>query len=169
MTFHELAVARYSVRKFSDRLVETDKLHSVLESGRVAPTARNSQSHRFKIMTSGDDLAKVDECTPCRYGAPLVILICYDKTSCYVREYDNESSGVVDSSIVTTHLMLAAQDLGLGTCWVMRFDPARTVQLFGLHENLVPMAFLPIGYPAEDCAPSDRHAVRLSMDELIIT
>ena len=168
MSFYDLVVSRYSVRKFSDRPIEPEKLTSVMETGRMAPTARNSQSHRFMILSAAEDIAKVDECTPCRYGAPTVILICYDSTSCYIREYDDASSGVVDASIVTTHLMLAAEEVGLGTCWVMRFDPAKTTEVFKLPENIVPVAFLPIGYPADDCGPSERHSVRTALEDLML-
>jgi len=167
MSFYELAAARYSVRKFSSNPIEPEKLKKVLEAGRVAPTAKNSQSHRIIIADTAEDIAKVDGCTPCRYGAPTVIFVCYDNTECWVREFDNEPSGVVDASIVTTHLMLAAQDVGLGTCWVMRFDPAKAVELFALPENIIPVAFLPIGYPAEDAAPSDRHEDRMTIEELM--
>ena len=168
MSFYELAAARYSVRSFSAAPIEKEKLEKVLETGRISPTAKNLQPHRLLVVTAEQELAKVDECTPCRYGAPAVIVVCYDKTVCWVRDIDNENSGVVDASIVTTHLMLAAQDAGLGSCWVMRFDPAKTAQVFALPENIVPVAFLPVGYPSEDSAPSDRHGARSALEDILI-
>ena len=167
-TFLELAASRYSVRKYDTRPVEPEKLAQILEAGRIAPTAHNDQPQRIKVITDTDDLAKVDECTRCRFGAPAVLLICYDKTTCWKRSFDSALSGEVDASIVTTHMMLAAQDLGLGTCWVMYFNPAKAIELFALPENIIPVAMLPVGYPAEDAAPSDRHNSRLDIKNLLI-
>ena len=168
MSFQELAAERYSVRSFSNRPIEPEKIEKVLEAGRIAPTAHNYQPQRIKIITTAEDLAKVDECTPCRYGAPTVFLICFDKTVSWKREFDGECSGVVDSSIVTTHLMFAAQDLGLGSCWVMHFDPVKAIQLFALPDNIVPVAFLPVGYPAEGSVPSKGHGNRMPLQDYLL-
>ena len=168
-TFLELSKARYSVRSFKPEPVELYKLMQVLEAGRFAPTACNNQPQRIKIITDPADLAKVDECTPCRFNAPAVLLVCYDKTVCWERKFDGANSGDVDASIVTTHLMLAAHEIGLGTCWVMYFDPAKTVELFVLPDNIVPVAMLPIGWPADDAAPADKHEQRFPLGEILLT
>ena len=164
--FLELAGARYSVRGFKPRPIEPEKLAQVLEAGRIAPTACNNQPQRIKVITGPADLAKADECTPCRFGAPVVLLVCYDKTKSWRRKFDGADSGDIDASIVATHLMLAAHELGLGTCWVMYFDPAKTSELFGLPENIAPVAMLPMGYP--DAAPSDKHEQRAASDEFLL-
>jgi len=166
-TFLELAAKRYSVRSFSSRPVEEEKLTQILEAGRIAPTACNNQPQRIKVISDVNNLAKIDECTPCRFNAPLVLLICYDKTACWTRGFDGSLSGEVDASIITTHLMLAAEEVGLGSCWVMHFDPAKTVELFDLPENIIPIAMLPIGYQAEDALPGPRHNQRLDLKEII--
>jgi len=168
MYFLELAKARYSVRNFKSQPVELEKLELVLEAGRIAPTACNNQPQRIKVITSPSELSKVDECTPCRFNAPAVLLVCYDKTACWRRRFDDADSGDIDASIVTTHLMLAAQEIGLGTCWVMYFDPVKTIELLALPENIIPVAMLPIGYPAEDAMPADMHSQRFSLDEIIL-
>ena len=165
--FLELATSRYSVRKYDPRAIEPEKLASVLEAGRIAPTAHNDQPQRIKVITDAEGLAKVDECTRCRFGAPAVLLICYDNTACWKRPFDGALSGEVDASIVTTQMMLMAQDLGLGTCWVMYFDPAKTVEVFALPENIIPVAMLPIGYPSQEAAPSERHASRLDIESIL--
>jgi len=166
--FLKLAKARYSVRSFKPQPIKPEELAQVLEAGRVAPTACNNQPHRIKIITGTADLAKIDKCTPCRFGAPTVLLICYNRAICWERKYDSANSGEVDASIVTTHLMLAAQEVGLGTCWVMYFDPAKLAELFALPENIVPLALLPIGYPAEDAVPADLHEQRLPLNEILL-
>ena len=168
MTFLELAQTRYSVRDFKPQPIEQEKLAQVLEAGRVAPTACNNQPQRIKIITDPADLAKLDECTPCRFSAPAVLLICFDKSISWKRGFDGADSGEVDASIVTTHLMLAAHELGLGTCWVMYFDPAKTAKFFALPENIVPVAMLPIGYPADDAEPAAGHGQRAALDHLLL-
>jgi nitroreductase len=168
MTFQELSAARYSLRKFKSLPVETDKLEKILEAGRIAPTAHNSQPQRIKVISEPAELSLVDKCTPCRYGAPLVLLVCYDKNICWKRPYDGALSGEVDASIVTTHLMFAAQELGLGSVWVMHFDPAKAIGHFALPENIVPVAMLPLGYPAEDAKPSDSHAKREALENMLL-
>ncbi|MCL1817269.1 MAG: nitroreductase family protein [Clostridiales bacterium] len=167
-SFLELAKARYSVRCFKSQPIKSEDLAQVLEAGCIAPTACNNQPHRIKVITATADLAKVDKCTPCRFGAPTVLLICYDRVISWERKYDGANSGEVDASIVTTHLMLAAQEVGLGTCWVMYFDPAKLAELFALSENIVPVALLPIGYPAKDAVPADLHEQRLPLNEILL-
>jgi nitroreductase len=168
MSFQELSAARYSVRKFKSLPVEGEKLTRILEPGRLAPPAHNAPPQRIKVITAPEELAMVDQCTPCRFGAPLVLLICYDKTACWKRHFDGALSGEVDAGIVTTHLMFAAQELGLGSVWVMHFDPAKAVALFGLPETVVPVAMLPLGYPAEDAAPSERAGQRVAVAALLL-
>ena len=167
-SFFDLAASRYSVRSYEDRSIEPDVLAQVLEAGRIAPTAHNDQPQRIMVLTDAGDLAKVDECTRCRFGAPAVLLICYDKDVCWKRPYDGALSGEVDASIVTTHIMLAAHDLGLGTCWVMYFDAAKAVEVFGLPENIIPVAMLPIGFPAGDARPSPMHGNRVEIGSILL-
>jgi nitroreductase len=134
----------------------------------LAPTACNNQPQRIKVITDGTGLAKVDECSPCRFNAPVVLLVCYDNTVCWTHPSGERRSGEIDAAIVTAHLMMAAYDAGLGSCWVMKFDPEKAVELFALPENIVPVALLPVGYPAEDAAPSDRHGLRFELEKLLI-
>ena len=166
--FFELAANRYSVRKYKPQPVEADKMAKILEAGRIAPTAHNNQPQRIKVITEAADLEKMDVCTRCRFGAPAALLVCYDKDVTWKRPFDDALSGEVDASIVVTHMMLQAHALGLGTCWVMYFDPAKTSENFALPENIIPVAFLPLGYPAEDAEPSPKHADRLPLDELLL-
>jgi len=166
--FSELIKTRYSVRTFKALPVEDAILTQVLEAGRLAPTACNNQPQRIKIITSPEDLTKIDACTPCRFGAPAVLLVCYDKSICWRSPFDGMLSGVVDASIVTTHIMLAAHEVGLGACWVMYFDQVQVTALFGLGENIVPVAMLPLGYPAESAAPNESRRQRQALDKLLI-
>ena len=168
-TFLELAAARYSVRSFSSRPIEPEKLAQVLEAARMAPTACNNQPQRIKVITGDVDLAKADECTPCRFNAPVVLLVCYDRTVCWTHpENRGLYSGEIDASIATTHLMMAAQDAGLGTCWVMKFEREKAAEMFALPENVVPVAMLPTGYRADDAAPSEFHSRRAALENILL-
>jgi nitroreductase len=166
MSFTELAAARYSVRNFLKTPVEREKITLILEAARRAPTAANRQPQRILVVEKPDDLARVDRCTTCRFDAPLVFLICYEFSAVWVRDYDREHSGWVDASIAATHMMLQAADLGLGSTWVMWFDPSQTRTEFRLPSDLIPVAFLPTGYPAPGAVPSDQHQDRLPLDKL---
>ena len=167
-TFNELVTTRYSVRRFNSIPVEEDKVHSLLELARIAPTAHNLQPQRIKVLSTPEELEMVDECTPCRQGAQLVFLVCYEQGAAWERPFDGQHSGWVDASITTTYLMLGAQDLGLGSCWVMYFDPEKTTRLFELKEGVVPVVFLPVGYAAEGSVPGPRHTERVSIEELLL-
>ena len=168
MELNHIVSGRYSVRKFSNQAVEGEKVNSILQSARLAPTAANRQPQRILVAKSAEDLSKIDECTACRFGAPVVFLICFDSSACWVRGHDSQISGWVDASIVTTHMMLTAFDMRLGTTWVMHFDSKKASQLFELPENIIPVAMLPTGYPAPDAAPHARHFERMDISDILI-
>lgn len=167
MTFSELAKERYSVRKFNEKPIEDEKLAMILEAGKVAPTARNNQPQRVYVIRSEEGLAKIRSCTRCAFNAPVVLMITYDKDTMWVNPFkETVNSGEVDASIVTTHMMLQAWELGIGSCWVGYFPPDQVHETFKLPENETVVALLPIGYPAEDAVPSDRHAQYLPDETL---
>ncbi|MBR1810624.1 MAG: nitroreductase family protein [Clostridia bacterium] len=168
MDFLTLATARYSVRKFSDQPVETEKLNKILEAGKIAPTAKNNQPQKIYVLQSADALEKVNGLTKCIYGAKTVLLCAYDKNQVWSNPLETvETAGEVDVSIVATHMMLQAQELGIGSCWVGLFPPQKTREVFGLPENEVPVLLLPLGYPADGAAPSERHTRRKTLTETV--
>lgn len=167
MEFLQLVKERFSVRKFSDRKVEREKLDLILEAGRVAPTAVNYQPQRILVMDSEENLTKLKSCTPYHFHAPLALLVCYDSTASWKRPYDNEDMGVVDASVVTTQMMLQIAESGLGTTWVGHFDPDSIRTAFELPDYIVPVALLPIGYPREDSVPHPFHGKRFDMDHFV--
>ncbi|MCL1818070.1 MAG: nitroreductase family protein [Spirochaetaceae bacterium] len=169
MDFKTLAAKRYSVRKFKNTGIRKEDLDLVLEAARNAPTAGNRQPQRVLILTAEEDLRKIDLCTKCRFGAPLVFLVCSDTTVSWTRRFDGEKSDWVDASIVTTQMMLQAADIGLGTTWVMYFDPAKLKSEFSLPETFVPVALLVMGYPADDAVPSEMHSQRNPADTMIFS
>lgn len=167
MDFEKLAQERFSVRKFSPKEIEKEKLDLILKAGQLAPTACNYQPQRILVIQDQDGLEKINKCTPHHFGAPVVLVICYDQTVSAKRSFDGGEFGVTDASIVTTHMMLQTADLGLGTTWIGGFDPKAVEKEFSLPEAYVPVALLPVGYPAEDAKPAPMHTKREPMEKTV--
>lgn len=167
MNFYELAAERFSVRKFLPDGVEQEKIEKILEAGHIAPTGCNFQPQKILVINSEEALTKLKECTRCHFDAPLAMLVCYDKNECWTRSYDAAQCGIVDASIVTTHLMLQAWELGVGSTWVMYFDPFKMREEFSIPENIEPVALLVMGYAAEDVTPNERHSNKRPLAETV--
>ena len=163
--FLKLAKARYSCRSYEARAIEPEKITALCEAARLAPTGCNKQAQRLFVIQSPEALEKIRRCTPCHFQAPTVFLICFDKSDLWHRSWDGWDTGYTDIASVVTHVLLAATDLGLGTCWVACFDPQAVIREFALPANLIPAALIPCGYPAQ--GPSDRHADRLPLADIV--
>lgn len=167
MKLDKLLSLRYAVRRFDTRPVEQKKLDKILEAGRLAPTAKDNQSWRVLVIRSKAALEQLKSCTPCHYNAPLALLVCGKPDTEYVRKEGEQGSAPIDVAIATTHMMLMATDLGIGTCWVMNFNPYKIRAAFHIPDDLVPTALLVCGYPREDSVISPRHTQRLPIEELV--
>ena len=167
MDFLDLAKSRYSVRKYENKTVETEKLTAVLDAGRIAPTAANKQPCIFLVLNDKEALEKLDKA--CRsHGAPLAIVVCADKDTAWVRPFDKANMVEIDSSIAADHMMMCAQDLGLSSCWITYFDPAVVRKEFNIPANLVPVNILVIGYGADEVQSPDRHTeTRKPLDAIV--
>lgn len=168
MDFLELVEKRYSCRNFSVKEVELEKIERILEVARLAPTARNYQPQRLLILNEKEQLQKLSSCTQYGWNAPVIIIVFYDKLVSYKRDkYDEWEFGDIDISIVTTHMMLEAQNLGLGTTWIGSFDPKKLIELYEVPENLVPVAILAVGYPSNESEPSKLHFQRNKISDFV--
>lgn len=167
MEFLQLSEARYSLRKFSDRPVEAEKLAAILEAGRNAPTAHNLQPQRIFVLRSPEALEKADACTAAHFHPPVILVVAYDPEAAWKRETDGKNHGEIDASIAATQMMLEAADLGLGTTYVGMFEPEKLLAAFPEMAGLCPIAMLPLGYPAEGAHPSRLHADRKPVEELV--
>lgn len=165
MDFIKLAEERYSVREFDTKKVEKEKLDLILRSGQLSPTACNNQPQRILVLESTEALEKLKECTIYHFDAPIAILICANKDEAWTRKYDNKIHTDIDASIVATHMMLQAADLGLGTTWVGHFDPIATCRAFNIPENIEPICILPLGYPSKDSKANPKHFQRKDISE----
>ena len=137
MDFEKLSAERYSLRKFSDRPVEQEKLE------------------------------KADGCTAAHFHPPVILVVAYDPESAWKRETDGKNHGEIDAAIAATQMMLQAADLGLGTTYVGMFEPEKLWAAFPEMQGTMPVAMLTLGYPAEGAHPSRLHASRKPLEELV--
>jgi nitroreductase len=157
MDFAELVRARYSVRAYKPDPVPDDQLQQVLEAVRLAPTAANRQAFQVIVVhTAGREeaLSRIYG-RPWFVQAPLVVCACGIPAENWVRT-DGKNYNDVDVTIAMDHLVLAAADMGLGTCWIAAFDPQAAREVLGLPDGVEPIAFTPLGYPADTPKPKKR-------------
>lgn len=165
-TFLQLAKKRFSVRYYAKTPVEQEKIDAILEVARVAPTAKNLQPFHVYVLKSKEAIAKINKITRCAYGAPVVFVVCYDKSKAWVSPFDaSDNSGVMDSAIIGTHMMLEATEQGLGSCWVKFFDPKEVSAAFDIPSNLTPSFLLDVGYPQKGTAPSKMHFAKRAIKD----
>lgn len=165
MEFEKVIRERKATRKFSNKPVEQEKLEKILEAGRIAPTAKNFQPIKIYVVESEEGLMKIDKATKCRYGAPVVLLVCGDKEQAYAK--NDYSTYEMDASIVTTHMMLEATNVGIDNIWIELFDAKILREEFEIPNSLIPVCLLPIGYKSKLCPPSPFHKIRKDIDEIV--
>ncbi|WP_303998042.1 nitroreductase family protein [Megamonas hypermegale] len=167
MDFTEVIKNRYSCKKFSDKQVNAQQLTEILEAGRVAPTAKNLQEQHIYVVQSEEMLAKIDKVTPCRYGAPTVLVVAFDKNNVFTYPGEKRDSGIEDASIVATHLTLAAYNAGVDSCWINFFDPEVLKKELNLPENEEILMLLDLGFAAEGAKPLPNHFSRKELSETV--
>ena len=167
MEFREVVKSRYSCKKYSDRQVEKEKLAAILEAGRLAPTAKNLQEQHVYVLQSEDALRKIDAVTPCRYGAPTVLDIAFDRNNVFTYPGDKRDSGIEDATIVATHMILAAADEGVDSCWINFLDPDKLAEILALPENEEVLMVMDLGYAAEGAGPLPNHESRKPLEETV--
>lgn len=167
MEFNTVLSKRYSCKKYSEKQIPQELIQNVLEAGRIAPTAKNLQEQRIYVLQSEEALRIVDEITPCRYGAPVVLAVAYDRSNVFVYPGGQRDSGAEDASIVATYLMLAAENEGLNSCWINYFDPEAAKEKLNLPENEELLMFLDLGYAAEGDKPLPNHFSRKDLSETV--
>jgi nitroreductase len=167
MEFKEVIRERFSCRKYSAKEIERKKLDAILEAGHLAPTAKNLQEQHIYVVQSAEALAKVDRVTPCRYGAPTVLVVAFDKNNVFNYPGGKRDSGVEDASIVATHMILAAADEGLDSCWINFFEPEKMAEELGLPENEEVLMMLDLGYAADGVKPTPGHSARKPLTETV--
>ena len=160
MEFSELIKKRYSVRAYKSDPVEDEVLNQVLEAARLAPTAANRQPFQLIVIHTAGREEELKRIYPRDWfaQAPLVICACGIPAKGWTRR-DGKNYTDVDVAIAMDHLILAATSLGLGTCWIAAFDPTAAREVLGLPDGAEPIAFTPLGYPADQPKPKKRKAL----------
>lgn len=168
MEFSEVIKNRYSCKKYdSSKTVPPEKINAILEAGRVAPTAKNLQEQKIYVIQSEQMLAKVDEATPCRYGAPVVVCVAFNKNNVFTYPGNKRDSGVEDATIVATHMILAAYNEGVDSCWINFFDPEILAKKLNLPEDEEVLMLLDLGYAANGAGPLENHSKRKPVSETV--
>ena len=167
MEFKEVVKNRYSCKKYDGQPVSKEALDAILEAGRLAPTARNAQEQKVYVIQSPEGLAKIDAATPCRYNAPVVLAVAYDKAGVYTYPGESVNSGMEDAAIVATHMMLAATDVGVESCWLNFFNPVELKSALGLPENEELVMLLDLGHVAEGSGPFANHESRKDISQTV--
>ncbi len=150
MEFIDVIRTRNSVREYSQRPVEEEKITYVLEAARLAPSTANKQCWRFIVVKKKDiidQIARTSLINRWLKTAPAVIVCCADPTE----SVTNNSLDYypVDTAIATEHLILAATDVGLGTCWIAGFQEDKVKELLEIPKRIRIIALTPIGYAVE--------------------
>ena len=166
ISFKELASRRFSVRSYNSKPVEKEIIIRIVEAARVAPSAVNFQPWKFSAVTEDDLLKQLHEAYPREWfkSAPACLVAIGDHDRGWHRPYDKKDHTEIDVAIAIDHLMLAATEEGLGTCWICHFNAELVTELFNLTANLEPIALIPIGYPSSDVIPEKK---RKPIEELI--
>lgn len=165
MELIKIIETRQSTRKFSDKKPEKEIIEKILEIGRMAPTAKNVQPVKIYVVESDKAIAAIDKSSPCRYGAPIVLIVGVN-TDCACR-LDGHSTAEIDGSIVATHLMLAATNYGVDNIWIEHFDHSKIKSELNLPDSIFPVCLIPIGYRADDCPVSRNFHNRKPIEETV--
>ncbi len=157
MSFHDLISKRYSVRAYQNTPVEEEKLAQILTAAQLAPTAANRQPFKLIVIhTAGreTELRKIYN-RDWFVQAPIVICAVGTPKTAWTR-FDQTQYLQTDAAIAMDHLILAATELGLGTCWIAAFDPEAARTVLGIPPQMVPLIFTPVGYPADQPKEKER-------------
>ena len=167
MEFLELAKKRYSCRSLSDRPVPQELLDRIIEAGLAAPTAVNKQPIHIWLLASDAAKEAVHAVTHCTFGAEVFLLVGCRPEEAWVRSYDGKNFAEVDGAIAATHMMLEIEALGLATTWVGHFDAPKLKAIYPELADETLIAIFPVGYAADDAAPSERHGQRKTPCEAV--
>ena len=165
MEFDKVIKERFAARGFKSDTISDELITKILDAGRIAPTAKNQQPQKIYVVKSSEGIKKIDEVSPCRYNAPVVLLICSDKNIAWTNK--DYSTYEMDATIVATHMILEATNIGLNSVWVEMFDKNKTKEIFNLEESIEPVCLIPIGYKEDNVVPSPMHTTKKSLEEMV--
>jgi nitroreductase len=154
LEFFDVIKTRKSSRNFSPQPVEQDKILKVLEAARLAPSWQNRQCWRFVIVQDKETIKKIGRLNPFTLNinfflqkVPVIIVACANPKDSGQR--NGKDYCLVDTAIAMEHLILAATDLGLATCWIGAFDEKMVKDTLNIPDEIKVVAITPLGYAAE--------------------
>ena len=157
MDFYAVIKKRKSVRKYRSDQIPEEVLKRILEAGRIAPSAKNIQPWRFIIVRDPVIKKKIAEASRGQLwiaDADIILVGCILEKIAWGRMGGYMSSGPVDLAIALDHMILAAANEGLGTCWIGAFVEKDVKEILKVPDDVTVLALTPVGYPAEE--PKDR-------------
>ena len=159
MTIIEVIRKRYSCRTYEDKPIEQEKLDTILEAARQAPSAKNLQDWRFVLVRDKEKRSRIAATTnrPQVFEkAGVMIVAC--STSDYVMAC-GQAAGPIDVAIALEHISLAATELGLGTCWIGSFETEKVREILNIPQDVAIIELMTLGYPAEGGRQSGREPI----------
>jgi len=166
MNVLEVIKKRRSVRKYKKDPIPEEALSRVLQAARLAPSGKNFQPWKFIIVKDKSLKEKLAQASAGQFfmaEAPIIIVGCGFPDNCYAHMGRYMKSWSVDVTIAFDHLMLQAQEEGLGTCWIGSFEEEEVKEILNVPESVKVLALTPLGYPGE--IPAFRG--RKSLDEIV--
>jgi len=156
---------RKSVRAYLDKPVENEKLDTILKAARLAPSAVNLQEWRFVVVRDSDKRKKLVEAAKGQtfVGEAPVVLVACAETDNHVMTC-GQLCYPIDVAIALDHITLAAVELGLGTCWIGKFDEKKVKEILGIPEEIRVVGLMPLGYPSD---PSLVEKRRLPLEKIV--
>jgi len=169
MEYYDLIKNRESIRDYDpEKPVHEDVLNRILDAGRLAPSAGNRQPWTFVLVSSPEKLIEVRECYPKEWfrQAPHVLVIVGDKSKAWTRSYDDYNSVETDLTIAMDHMVLAAENEGVGTCWIIAYQYDVLAKAIGLQAEEVIYSITPLGFPHEGFEKR-RKKIRKPLEEIV--
>lgn len=164
MDFYDVIKSRRSVRKFTDEPVPEEKLRIILEAARLCPTWANKQGVRYIVVKDSDRMSKLRDATGQKWTktAPMFVVVCIDPRRSGINKNRLEYF-MVDAAIGFTHMILAATNEGLGTCWIGWFDEEAVQNILEIPKKVRVIGITPLGFPDYTPKPQER----LALEEIV--
>lgn len=157
MSVLEIIKSRRSIRRYKNNPIPEDVFLRVMEAARLAPSGKNFQPWKFIIVKDQGLKEKLAEASRGQLfiaRAPVVIVACGYPEQSYQQQGNYMTSWSIDVTCAIDHLMLQAQEEGLGTCWIGAFEEGAVKPILGIPVDVRVLALTPLGYPDE--IPRDR-------------
>ena len=164
MEFMDVVSKRRSIRKYKSDPVREEDIEYVLEAARLAPSWANTQCWKFVVVTEPETISALAKAgNSWLEGAPAMIVACADPSKPGTK--DDQEYYMLDVGIAMEHLILAATDRGLGTCWIGAFEEEVVKSVLGVPEQIRVVTSTPLGYPDQEPGPQQRKSLEEIMCE----